>query len=300
VRLVLSTLVMVVVLACAPTGSPTAGHKLNVVATTTQIQDFVRNVGRDRVTLVPILGPEADAHDYQPTADDARAIADADVILSNGVGLESSWLPALLKNARKDAVAVELAKGAGIEVAKGDEAEPEGDPHVWQDVSNARKMVAAIRDTLGKADPAEAAAFQSNAAAYDAQLDRLDQDIKAQIATIPADQRKLVTNHDAFGYFVRRYGLTFVGSVIPSITTDAEPSAAEVQELVGAIKAEKVKAIYTETNLNPRLEQQIATQAGVKVYSNLYGDALGPPGSDGDTYLKAMQHNTKAIVDGLK
>jgi zinc/manganese transport system substrate-binding protein/manganese/iron transport system substrate-binding protein len=260
----------------------------------------VRNVGGDRVTAVSILGPEADPHDYQPIAEDARKFAAADVVFYNGIGLEGQWGPALLKNTKQGAIVVELPKAAGIKVEEGDEEEPEGDPHVWQDPTNVRKMVGVIRDTLAKADAADTAIFQANAAAYDRQLDELDREIEGQIKTIPPAQRKLVTNHDAFGYYVKRYGLTFVGSVIPSLSSEAEPSAGEVQKLVAAIKAEGVKAIYTETNLNPRLEKQIAEQAGVKVFSDLYGDALGPPGSDGDTYIKAMRHNTKAIVEGLK
>src|SRR5205085_6436466 len=125
--------------------------------------------------------------------------------------------------------------------------DPEGDPHVWQDPTNVRKMVPAIRDALSAADPAGKATFDRNAADYDGQLDQLDGDIAADIGTIPPAGRKLVTNHDAFGYFVRRYGLTFVGSVVPSLTTDAEPSAAETQRLIEAIKAQGVKTIYTES-----------------------------------------------------
>ncbi|MBI4492902.1 MAG: zinc ABC transporter substrate-binding protein [Chloroflexi bacterium] len=284
----------------AARSAPTPARKLNVVATTTHIQDFARNVGGDRITVVPILGPDDDAHDYQPTAEDARKIAQADVVLAIGIGLEP-WLDALARNARPGVQVVELAGAAKLQIEKGDDPEePEGDPHVWQDPANTQKMVDVIRDALARLDAPGQTVYAANAAAYNRQLDQLDQQIKQQIATIPSEQRRLVTNHDAFGYYVRHYGLVFVGSVIPSLSTEAEPSAGEVRKLIQDIKEQHVKAIFTETNLSPRLEQQIAQEAGIKIYSNLYGDALGAPGSEGDTYIKAMLFNTRQIVEGLR
>jgi ABC-type Zn uptake system ZnuABC Zn-binding protein ZnuA len=250
--------------------------------------------------LLPVLAPDDDPHSYQPTATDARNFAVADVVFANGVGLET-WLDPLLNNIRPGTPVVRLGDQSGIHLLQGSgEEENQGDPHVWQDPTNAQKMVALIRDTLSAADPANGPTYQANAAAYSAQLDQLDQWVGQQIQSIPADQRKLVTNHDAFMYFVNRYGLTFVGSVIPSLSTEAEPSAAETQQLVQNIADQHVKAIYTESSVNPRLEQQIAQVAGVKVYSSLYGDALGQPGTPGGTYIDAMRSNTQKIVDGLR
>jgi ABC-type Zn uptake system ZnuABC Zn-binding protein ZnuA len=291
--------VLVALAACAPVRQE-GPRKPVVVVTTTQIQDWTRNVGGDRIELVGILDPSADPHEYQPTAVDARNVARADVLIANGLGLEGGWFQALAKNAPPDAQVIELAKLVSGQAQPAGPHESEGDPHVWQDPTNVRKMVPVIRDALARADPAGKATYEQNAAAYDAQLAELDRDIEAQIDTIPPANRKLVTNHNAFGYYARRYGLTVVGSVVPSLTTDAEPSAAETRRLIEAIKAQGVRAIYTESNLNPKLEQQIAREAGVRVYPNLYGDALGPPGSDGDTYLKAMRHNTRMIVEGLR
>jgi zinc/manganese transport system substrate-binding protein/manganese/iron transport system substrate-binding protein len=286
------------VLAQAP--SSRAANTLRVVATTTQVEDFVGQVGGERVTLLPVLAPDDDPHSYQPTATDARNFAAADVVFANGVGLET-WLDPLLNNIRPGTPVVRLGDQSGIDLLQGSgEEENQGDPHVWQDPTNARKMVALIRDTLSASDPANGPTYQANAAAYSAQLDQLDQWIGQQIQSIPADQRKLVTNHDAFMYYVNRYGLTFVGSVIPSLSTEAEPSAAETQQLVQSIADQHVKAIYTESSVNPRLEQQIAQVAGVKVYSSLYGDALGQPGTPGGTYIDAMRSNTQKIVDGLR
>ena len=161
-------------------------------------------------------------------------------------------------------------------------------------------MVDNIALGLAKADQANATSYQANATQYKAQIDTMAIQIKAQLDTIPAANRKLVTNHDALGYFIEEFGLTFVGSVIPSMDSAAEPSAKEIQELVNKIKEQKVKAIFTETSINPKLAEQISQEAGVKIFSNLYGDSLGESGSEGDTYLKMMLSNTKNIVTGLK
>jgi ABC-type Zn uptake system ZnuABC Zn-binding protein ZnuA len=291
--------------AFAPAALPTAptayaAAPLKVVATTTQVEDFVSQVAGDRVTVLPILAGDDDPHDYQPTADDARKFAQADLVFTNGVGLES-WLDPLLTDVPAGTPIVKLGDESGIQLLQGLGAEEQsGDPHVWQDPTNVEKMVARIRDALSAADPDGAPTYQANAETYTAQLDQLDRWIAQQIGSIPADQRKLVTNHDAFMYYVNRYGLTFVGSVIRSLSTDAEPSAADVQQLVRDIADQHVQAIYTETSVNPQLEQQIAQLAGVKVYSNLYGDALGQPGTPGATYIGAMRFNTQQIVDGLR
>jgi zinc/manganese transport system substrate-binding protein/manganese/iron transport system substrate-binding protein len=286
------------VLAQAP--APRAAAPLHIVATTTQVEDFVGNVGGERITLLPVLAPDDDPHSYQPTANDARNFAAADVVFANGVGLET-WLDPLLNNVRPGTAVVWLGDDSGIALLQGSGNEQsQGDPHVWQDPTNAQKMVSVIRDTLIAADPDGAPTYQANATAYSDQLGQLDQWIGQQIQSIPPDQRKLVTNHDAFMYYVNRYGLTFVGSVIPSLSTEAEPSAAETRQLVQSIADEHVKAIYTESSVNPRLEQQIAQVAGVKVYSSLYGDALGQPSSSGGTYIDSMRSNTRQIVDGLR
>lgn len=284
----------------APTnaGITTASQsKLKVVATTTQIGDFVKNVGGNRVDLTTILKPNSDPHEYEPTADDSKALANAQLVFTNGLGLDD-WLDKLIKNSGTKAKTVVTSDGIKPHAAK-DASEKEGDPHIWFDIDNVKKMVDNIAQGLSELDAAGASAYQGNARNYKEQLDKLDADIKAQIATIPEADRKMVTNHDAFSYYLDRYGIKFVGSVIPSFDTAAEPSAKDLAELVAKIKAEKVKAIFTESSLNPKLEQQIAAQAGVKIYSNLYGDTLGEAGSDGDTYIKMMQSNTKNIVAGL-
>jgi manganese/iron transport system substrate-binding protein len=187
-----------------------------------------------------------------------------------------------------------------VRIIHSDPAEPAGDPHIWQNPQNAKLMVANIERALASADPADAATFKANLDAYTAKLDALDADIARQIDSLA--NRKLVTNHDAFAYYVVRYHLDFIGSIIPSFDTTAELSAKDVTDLVAKIKATGVKAIFSESSLPPKTAETIASEAHVKVVEGenaLYGDSLGPPGSDGATYLQMIEHNTKTIVSNL-
>jgi zinc/manganese transport system substrate-binding protein len=286
-------------------GPPAAGRVLNVVATTTQVADFARNVGGDQVQVSSLLKPGVDAHDYEPSPADLEAIARADVVLENGVGLEE-WLDDTVKSSGFTGPVVDTSQGvklrAGGHTEEGDEqaSGDEHDPHIWQDPRNAMVMAANIERALAEADPAGAAAFQANLAAYTKQLRALDAEVERQINSLA--NKKLVTNHDAFGYYIDRYGLEFVGSIIPSFDSAAELSGRDIRDLVAKIKATGVKAIFSETTLPPKAAETIGREAGVKVVVGedaLYGDALGPPGSDGDTYLKMIRHNTATIVGNL-
>jgi ABC-type Zn uptake system ZnuABC Zn-binding protein ZnuA len=282
-----------------PAGGETGGGKtLNVVATTTQVQDFARVIGGDRIKLTGILKPNVDAHDFEPAPADIQAIADADLLIINGVGLES-WLDDTVQSAGFHGTTVDAS--TGIQVIKADDLnEPAGDPHIWQSPRNAKLMAATIQRALAAADPDDASFFTTNLDAYTAKLDALDADIARQIDALP--NKKLVTNHDAFHYYVARYKLEFVGSIIPSFDSTAELSARDINDLVAKIKATGVKAIFSETSLPPRTAETIAAEAGVKVVEGedaLYGDSLGPPGSDGGTYLDMMRHNTTTIVTNL-
>jgi len=276
----------------ATTGS---GQTLRVVATTTQVQDFARVIGGDQVQVTGILKPNVDAHDYEPSPADLDAIARADVLIENGVGLEE-WLQDTIRSAGFDGTLVDASQG--VQLREGGE---EGkDPHVWMDPRNAKLMVANIQRGLAEARPSDAASFKTNLDGYTAQLDALDASIAERIGGLA--NKKLVTNHDAFHYYVDRYGLEFAGSIIPSFDTSAELSAKSVQDLVAKIKATKVKAIFSESSLPPGTAEAIGREAGIKVVAGedaLYGDALGPAGSDADTYLKMMEHNTSTIVAAL-
>ncbi len=266
---------------------------LKVVATTTQVADFARNVGGDRVSVHQLLKPNVDPHDYEPSPADMQAISEADVLVKNGVDLEK-WLDETISAAGFDGPVVDASQGVRIR---------NGDPHIWHNPLNVKTMAATIEKAFAAADPGDAAAYQANRTAYDAKLDALDGEIAKKIESVPADRRKLVTNHDAFGYYLDRYKLTFVGSIIPSFDTSAELSAKQVSDLVAKIKATGVAAIFSEASLPPKTAEAIGREAGVTVVAGedaLYGDSLGPEGSAGATYLQMEEHNTDTIVNALR
>ena len=273
------------------------GRTINVAATTTQVQDFVRNVGGSRITLTGILRPNVDPHDYEPTVADANAIARADIVFVHGIGLDA-WIDKTIKTA--NAKALVLTTTDGITPLKGDENTPAGDPHVWFDPTLVQTMVTNIVSALSKVDAAGASLYDQNAKAYGVQLTQMDVQVQGLFNQVSQGRRKLVTNHDAFRYLARRYGLTIVGAVIPSISDTAEPSAKQVSDLIDTIKKEQVKAIFAESSANPKVAQQVAQETGITIVDTLYGDTLGPPGSDGDTYLKMMVTNATAITNALK
>ncbi|GAA4571883.1 metal ABC transporter substrate-binding protein [Planotetraspora kaengkrachanensis] len=282
--------------------SPGAPQPLKVVATTTQVGDFARNVGGDKVVVHQILKPNVDPHDYEPSPADIQAIAEADVVVKNGVGLEK-WLDQVITSAGFNGTIVDASQGVAIRQGDGSEEESAGDPHIWHNPLNAKIMVANIEKAFAAQDAADASAYQANLAAYDAKIDALDADITKKIDSIPADSRKLVTNHDAFGYYIDRYKLTFVGSIIPSFDTSAELSGKQIADLVAKIRSTGVTAIFSESSLPPKTAEAIGREAGVKVEAgedSLYGDTLGPEGSAGASYLQMEEHNTDTIVTALK
>jgi len=300
VGLVAVCLAALVVAGCSASGGGAGGDRagagggLRVVATSTQVADLAANVGGDRVQVTSLLKPGIDPHDYEPSPADIDAIAHADLVLENGVGLEA-WLGDTVDSSGFDGPVVDTSQGVRLRMAGG-----AADPHIWQDPRNAERMAATIERGLAAAEPSAATTFQANLAAYTRQLQALDSEVQRQIDSLA--NKKLVTNHDAFGYYVDRYGLQLVGSVIPSFDTSAELSGRDIRDLVAEIKATRVKAILSETSLPPRTAETIGREAGVKVVTGedaLYGDTLGPRGSDGDTYLKMIRHNTRTIVRNL-
>ncbi len=301
---VLSMVLTLTLVGCGGNAAPTGGaagggKKLKVVATTTQLQDMAKNVLGNSVELQGILTADADPHEYQPSADDARKLADADIVLRSGVELEK-WMDKLIQNSGTKATIVDCSQG--VSVHKGDAAKPAGDPHIWFNPANAKLMVGNILNAASAKDSANTASYQANADKYDQQIDDLDSYIKSAWATKipnPAD-RKLVANHDAFGYYIDRYQINFIGSVIPSMDTNYSPSAQDIASLEGKIKAQQVKAIFIESSINPKLAQQIASDTGVNVVAGkLYGDTLGAPGSPGETYLKMMRYDTDLMIAGM-
>jgi ABC-type Zn uptake system ZnuABC Zn-binding protein ZnuA len=275
-------------------GAGDGGGRLRVVATTTQVADLAANVGGDRVQVTSLLKPGIDPHDYEPSPADIDAIAHADLVLENGVGLEA-WLGDTIDSSGFDGPVVDTSKGVRLRMVGG-----AADPHIWQDPGNAERMAATIERGLAAAQPSAAPTFEANLAAYTGRLQALDAEVQRQVDSLA--NHKVVTNHDAFGYYLDRYGLQLVGSVIPSFDSSAELSGRDIRDLVARIRATGVRAIFSETSLPPRAAETIGREAGVKVVTGedaLYGDSLGPPGSDGDTYLKMIRHNTATIVGNL-
>jgi ABC-type Zn uptake system ZnuABC Zn-binding protein ZnuA len=292
--LLLSALALVVA-AASGCGGATAngGGKLTVVATTTQVADLVRSVGGRRVDVHGILSANSDPHDYEPRPSDAASLTEAKVVFKSGGDLDE-WLDELIDNAGSEAKEVSLIDS--VRTLRGDH---EVDPHWWEDPRNPGLAVAAIRDALAEADPAGRAAYARRAARYEHQLRDLDADIARCVDRVPAARRKLVTTHDALGYFARRYGLEVIGAVIPSLSTQAQPSAKDVDLLVRQIEEEGVEAIFPEAALSQKLEQAISREAGAQVGGKLWADTLGPRGSGADTYLGAMRANADTLAEGM-
>jgi ABC-type Zn uptake system ZnuABC Zn-binding protein ZnuA len=273
---------------CSSVGISSDG-RLQVVATTTQVGDMVRQVAGDRADVAQILRPGSDPHEYEPRPSDALAVARAKLVFRSG-GDVDDWLDGLVDQAGGSVRQVDLIDSV---------QRIGGDPHWWQDPGNAQHAVVAIRDALVKADPENAVTYRRNARAYGERLIRLDRDIAACVNRLPRARRKLVTSHDSLGYYAHRYGFEVIGAAIPSLSSQAQPSAAATQRLVDQIKAQGVPAIFPESALNPKLEDAIAREAHAKVGPPLWADALGPPGSSGATYTQALASNTRAIVEAL-
>lgn len=271
-----------------------------MVATTTQIGDFVRNVGGDAVDLHQILQPNSDPHDYEPRPEDVENTADAELVFANGYNLDD-WMDEVVAQSGGDPRVVDLGKNIPIKLpgeSKGAEAS-KYDPHWWHDPRNAEAAVKQIRDALIEADPDHREVYERNAEAYLARINELDHGIQACVDKVPPEERKLVTDHDAFGYFANRYDIDVVGAVIPSQSTQAQPSAGETAHLISLIRRENVKAVFPESSINPKLAQTIARETGASSDYMLYGDTLGPKGSNGDTYLKMEAANASAMVEGF-
>ena len=285
--------VVLCALAASGCGESASSGKPVVVATTTQVADLARQVGGDKVEVRQILGPNADPHEYEPRPSDAAAVAEADVVLRSG-GDVDEWLDGVIDNAGGDAPVVTL-----IDAVRTRQAEGGADPHWWHDPRNAEAAVAAIERALAKAEPAAKAAFARNAGDYTLRLKALDAGTADCIGRLVPSQRKLVTTHDALGYYADRYGLDVVGAVIPSLSTEAQPNAKDTQTLVEQIRSARTKAIFPESSVSAKLEQAIARETGAEVGKALYADTLGPKGSAGATYLGSIEANTDRIADGL-
>jgi zinc/manganese transport system substrate-binding protein len=269
--------------------------KLPVVATFSILADLARNVGGDRVSVISLVGPNGDAHVYQPTPDDAKRLNAAKLILVNGLGLEG-WIDRLIKASGARAPVVVATKGIAPRKMEEDGA-GRADPHAWQSVPNAKIYVANIRDGLIAADPPGAAAYSANAAAYFATLNALEKEVRAALAKIPPARRKIITTHDAFGYFGEAYGFKFIAP--EGVSTETEASARDVAKIIRQIRAEKIPTVFLENVSDPRLMKRIAAEGGAAVGGALYADALSPPDGPASTYVDMMRSNVRELTAAL-
>jgi ABC-type Zn uptake system ZnuABC Zn-binding protein ZnuA len=286
-------------------GAPAGPH---VVVTTTQAADLVRNVARGRAEVTQLLTANADPHGYELRPRDVEAIADADLVVRSG-GDVDEWLADAIEESGASADVVTLidsmatitgAHGHEEEEHAGEEEEEEEvDPHWWQDPRNAAIAVGEIEKALIAADPDGGRVYRDQAARYRGQIESLDRAVAACWDRVPPAQRKLVTTHDALGYYAERYGLEVVGTVIPSLSTQGQPSAGELAELVETIRREGVEVVFAESSVESKVERAIADEAGAEVGPPLWADALGPEGSGGATYLESIASNTEAMVEGV-
>jgi zinc/manganese transport system substrate-binding protein len=268
-----------------------AADRLEVVASFSIIADFVKNVGGDRVDVTTLVGPNGDVHVYTPAPADAKKIADAKLLVINGLGLEG-WLPRLVQSSGSKAPVVVATKGIAP-LRLGSDA----DPHAWQSVSNAKIYVVNIRDALVAADPADAVAFLANAGRYSAELDALEAEVRSAVAQIPQDHRKVISTHAAFGYFAAAYGIEFIAP--EGVSTEAEPSARDIARIITQIKKSKIPAVFLENISDPRLVSRIAAETGAKVGGTLFSDALTDEKGVCPTYIAMVRHNIKALTSAL-
>ena len=263
-----------------------------VTASFSILGDLVRVVGGERVAVKTLVGPDEDAHVFEPRPSDAKMVLQSRLLVTNGLGFEP-WAEKLAKSAGYKGPMAVASKGVKPRSLDGGP-----DPHAWQDPTNTILYVRNISAALSQLDPAGAASFKANTDAYVQQLESLDQWAKAQIASLPPDKRKVITSHDAFGYFAAHYGLVFLAP--QGVSTDAEPSAKQVAALIRQIKREKIKAVFFENMTSPKLLAQLSRDAGVTLGSELYADALSKPGEPGATYLQMMRHNITQLTAGMQ
>jgi zinc/manganese transport system substrate-binding protein len=279
---------LVLAAAILPAG---AQDRFNVVASFSILGDFVRNVGGERVSVTTLVGADSDVHVYTPAPADAKKIADAKLVFVNGLGLEG-WLSRLVQSAGTRAAIVVATQGiAPLKIGS------DADPHAWQSVANAKIYVTNIRDALGGADPANAAIYRANAQTYLAKLDALDREVREAIAQIPESRRKVISTHNAFGYFAAAYGVEFIAPL--GVSTESEASARDIAGIISQIRTSKIPAVFLENISDPRLIRRISAETGAKVGGTLYSDSLTGEKGDAPTYIDMVRHNIRALTSAL-
>ena len=295
----------------APCPQAAADPPFKVVASFSILGDMVKTVGGDRVQVITLVGPDGDAHVYEPTPADAKAIADAKVVFINGLGLEQGWLPRLIEASGYKGPVVVTSKG--IKPLKMEEEDEHGkeqasprahgkpamvdDPHAWQNLANGKIYVENIVAGLSAVDPAGAETYKANGQIYIAEINKLDAEVRAKLAAIPQARRKIVTTHDAFQYFGKAYKVEFLAP--EGISTEAEASANDVAKLIKQIRSEKITAVFFENMSDNRLLTQISKETGTKIGGTVYSDALSPPDGPAPTYLAMFRHNLEEFAKAL-
>lgn len=270
--------------------------EVNAVASFTILADMVARVGGERVAVTSIVGPNADTHVYQPAPTDARRLAGADIFVVNGLRFEG-WIERFVEATGYRGLVVVASEGIATRTTR-EQGETVVDPHAWQDLGNGLVYVANIAAGLCAADPQGCATYEANAAVYGDEIRALDAAIRADFAAIPQARRRVITSHDAFGYFARAYGIAFLAP--EGVSTESEASAADVARLVDQIRREQVTALFVETMRDPRLVQQIAAETGLSPGGALYPDALSGKDGPAPTYLDMMRYNAALLVEAMR
>jgi zinc/manganese transport system substrate-binding protein len=268
-----------------------AAEPLNVVASFSILGDFVRTIGGDRVNVTTLVGPDSDVHVYTPAPSDAKRVADAKLVIVNGLGLEG-WLPRLVQSSGSKATIVTASTGiAPLKLGSA------ADPHAWQSVPNAKVYVTDIANALAAAEPDDAELFRTQAKTYLEKLEALDREVREAVAKIPPERRKVISTHDAFGYFAAEYGVQFVAPL--GVSTETEPSARDIAGIIGQIKAQRIPAVFLENISDDRLIRRIAAETGAKVGGTLISDGLTGEKGPAPTYIDMVRHNIKALTSAL-
>ncbi len=281
-----------------PRAEDAAQAKLNVIASFSILEDFVKNVGGERIASTALVGPNGNAHVYAPPPADARKVADARLVFVNGLGFEG-WLNRLVKASGTKAAIVVASSGVkALERTNANDHEHgKADPHAWQSVANARIYVSNIRNALVATDPASSGVYDANAARYTALLDALEGEVKAEIAKIPGARRRVISTHDAFGYFEAAYGIHFIAP--QGVSTESEASARDVGLIISQIRKQSIPAVFLENVSDARLMRQIASETGAKIGGILYSDALTDADGDAPTYIDLVRYNVKQLAGAL-
>ena len=283
-----------ILLALSPVGAE--AKTLDIVASFSVLGEIVQEVAGDKANVHTLVGPDGDAHSFEPTPKDGKTLGSADLVIVNGLDLEK-WMERLIEaSGYKGTVAV-ASRGVRPRLME-EEGSSVTDPHAWQDLANGRLYVRNIADALAAADPADAEYFRARAQRYDATLAGLDAWVREEIAQVPAAKRRVITTHDAFGYFGAAYGVTFLAP--EGISTDAEPTAGGLAKLIDQVRREKIRALFLENITSPQLMQTIAQETGVPLGGALFSDALSPPDGPAPTYVAMFKNNLPKLVEGME